>query len=46
VDYTITQKGEPEKGKAISRKSIAAFVATIVKQPVLHINENLGINKP
>ena len=46
VDYALTLKGTPEKGSAISRKSIAAFVATIVQDPELHINENLGISKP
>jgi uncharacterized protein YbjT (DUF2867 family) len=46
IDYAITQKGTPEKGSAISRKSIAAFVATLVQNPELHKNENLGISKP
>ena len=46
VNYVLTQKGEPESGAAISRKSIAAFVATIFKDPALHKNENLGISKP
>ncbi len=46
IDYIITQKGEPEAGSAISRKSIAAFVATIIKNPDLHKNENVGISKP
>ena len=46
LDYAITQKGTPETGTAISRKSIAAFVATIVQNPELHKNENLGISKP
>ncbi len=46
VDYAITYKGEPETGTAISRKSIAAFIATIVKNPTLHSRENLGISKP
>lgn len=46
IDYSITQKGTPETGAAISRKSIAAFVATIVQNPELHKNENLGISKP
>jgi uncharacterized protein YbjT (DUF2867 family) len=45
VDYELTQKGTPEKGSAISRKSIAAFVATLIQNPELHINENLGISK-
>ena len=46
VDYTITQKGTPEAGTAISRKSIAAFVAALVQNPELHEKENLGISKP
>lgn len=46
VDYAITQKGTPETGSAISRKSIAAFVATLVQNPELHKKENLGISKP
>ncbi|MBA0883145.1 NAD(P)H-binding protein [Flavobacterium undicola] len=46
IDYTITQKGTPETGSAISRKSIAAFVATLVENSELHKNENLGISKP
>ena len=46
VDYAITQKGTPEKGTAISRKSIAAFVATLMQDPELHKNKNLGISKP
>lgn len=45
VDYALTKKGEPEKGTAVSRKSIAAFVATIIQNPELHHNENLGISK-
>lgn len=46
IDYAITQKGTPETGSAISRKSIAAFVAMLVQNPELHKNENLGISKP
>ena len=46
IDYTITHKGQSETGIAISRKSIAAFVATVIKNPDLHKNENLGIAKP
>lgn len=46
IDYMLTKKGEPETGTAISRKSIAAFVATIIQNPELHKNENLGISKP
>lgn len=46
IDYAITQKGEPETGTAISRKSIAAFVATIIEDPALYSRENVGISKP
>jgi uncharacterized protein YbjT (DUF2867 family) len=45
VSYSLTKKGQPESGQAISRKSIAAFVASIVQNPDLHKNENLGISK-
>jgi uncharacterized protein YbjT (DUF2867 family) len=46
VDYSITHKGEPEQGSAVSRKSIAAFISTIIKDPDLHKKQNLGISKP
>jgi len=46
IDYALTKKGEPETGTAISRKSIAAFVAAVIENPDLHKNENLGISKP
>ena len=46
VDYELTRKGEPEKGTAISRKSIASFIATLVAHPEKYMNDNLGIAKP
>lgn len=46
IDYAITHKGEPEKGTSISRKSIAAFIASVVQNPETYKNENLGISKP
>lgn len=46
IDYMLTSKGEPETGDAVSRKSIASFVAKIIDNPHLHQNENLGISKP
>jgi uncharacterized protein YbjT (DUF2867 family) len=45
VDYHITRKGEPEVGGALSRKSIAAFVASLVQNPEQYSRENLGISK-
>lgn len=46
VDYALTKKGQPEAGTAISRKSIAAFVAELVRNPEQYKNENVGISKP
>jgi uncharacterized protein YbjT (DUF2867 family) len=46
VNYAITHKGEPERGTAISRKSIAAFVAGIINHPERYSRQNLGISKP
>ena len=46
IDYALTLKGQPETGSAVSRKSIAAFVASVVKDPAKHTNENVGISKP
>ena len=46
IDYALTQKGEPETGAAVSRKSIAAFIKTIVEDPQLYNKQNLGISRP
>ncbi len=45
VDYHITRKPEPEVGGALSRRSIAHFVATVVTNPQEYTNANLGISK-
>lgn len=46
IDYALTQKTEPETGSAVSRKSIASFIQTLVENPGNYINQNLGISKP
>lgn len=46
IDYVLTKKGEPETGSAISRKSIAAFIAMLINNPEQYNNQNLGISKP
>jgi uncharacterized protein YbjT (DUF2867 family) len=46
IDYALTFKGEPEGGTAISRRSIASFVAKLIDNPELYTNANLGISKP
>jgi uncharacterized protein YbjT (DUF2867 family) len=33
VDYETTEKGEPEKGSVISRKSLARLIAKIIESP-------------
>lgn len=46
INYILTSKGTPETGTAVSRKSIAAFIASIVNDPSKHQHANLGISKP
>lgn len=46
VDYQLTPKGQNERGSAISRKSIAAFIGTLVDNPEQYTGENLNIAKP
>lgn len=45
VNYKITYKGQPESGRDISRKSIAAFVASVVNDPSSFVNQNVGLSK-
>jgi nucleoside-diphosphate-sugar epimerase len=45
VDYETTRKGEPEKGSAISKKSLATLITKIIESPEKYIHENLGVNK-
>ena len=45
VSYQLTPKGQPERGTAISRKSIAAFIGELVNKPESYVRENLNIAK-
>ena len=45
VNYQLTYKGQPERGRDISRKSIADFVAKIVANPEQYENQNIGITR-
>lgn len=45
VDYHITHKPEAETGGALSRRSIADFVAKVVLNPQEYKNTNVGISK-
>lgn len=46
VDFQLTKKGETYKGTETSRSSIAEFISTLVENPNLYLNENLGISQP
>jgi uncharacterized protein YbjT (DUF2867 family) len=46
VAYETTQKGTPEKGSVISRKSLATLITEIIKSPEQFKKQNLGVNKP
>ena len=46
IDYETTAKNEPFKGTEVSRKSVAAVIVNIAKDPELYLNVNIGINKP
>lgn len=46
VDYETTARDELFKGTVVSRKSVAALIASIVRDPALHTDEDLGVNKP
>ena len=45
-DFELTRKGETFKGTETSRASIGRFVANVVADPALYVNENLGISQP
>lgn len=45
-DVDLTQKGEIFNGTETSRASLGRFITNIVKNPQLHIRENLGISQP
>lgn len=45
-EFELTRKGETFKGTETSRASISRFVADLVSDPDLYINENLGISQP
>ncbi|WP_065382844.1 SDR family oxidoreductase [Hyphomonas sp. ND6WE1B] len=46
IDYETTGRNEPFKGTEVSRKSVAAFIASIIRNPDLSIGGNIGIDKP
>lgn len=46
INYETTQKNEPFKGTEVSRKSVAAYVTSLVKDPAKDVHGSVGINKP
>ena len=46
VSYELTQKGEPFKGTEVSRKSVAAYVTSLIVDPSQAIRASVGINEP
>ncbi|HEX2395307.1 MAG TPA: SDR family oxidoreductase [Bacteroidales bacterium] len=46
IDYETTEKNEPFKGTEVSRKSVAALVVDLIKNPKRKKRKSLGVNKP
>jgi uncharacterized protein YbjT (DUF2867 family) len=46
IDYEITQKGEPFKGRDVSRKSLADLIVKLAVMPGLETRRSLGVSKP
>jgi hypothetical protein len=41
----VNQKGELVTGTEISRKSVAELIVKIIRQPALHANESVALEK-
>lgn len=46
IDYEVTEKGEAFRGTEVSRKSVAALVVGIIRDPSTWSRANLGVDKP
>lgn len=46
VAYETTQKGEPFTGTEVARKAVAAYIASIIKDPSKDSRASVGVNKP
>ena len=46
IDYETTQKGEPFKGRVVSRKSVAALVVKLAQSPHTEVRSSVGVAKP
>lgn len=46
VNYEITTGDEPFKGTEVSRKSVAAFIVSVIDDPNKAVRDSIGVNKP
>lgn len=46
VSYEVTQRDEPFKGTVVSRRSVAALVVEVVRDPSVYSRANLGVDRP
>lgn len=46
VVYETTQKGEAFKGTEVSRKSVAAYIVSLIENPAKDVKASVGVNKP
>lgn len=46
VDYEKSKKGEPIKDTEVSRKSVAAYIYHLIKNPKEDVKESIGLGKP
>lgn len=46
VDYETTTRDQPFKGTEVSRRSVAAFIADLVRDPSQGVGGDFGLNKP
>ena len=46
VDYEKSKKGEPITDTEVSRKSVAAYVYHLIKNPKEDVKQSIGLGKP
>jgi len=46
INYELTQKGQPFKGTEVSRKSVAAYITSLILDSTQAIRQSIGINEP
>ncbi|MDE7039473.1 MAG: NAD(P)H-binding protein [Limosilactobacillus sp.] len=46
INYETTHRHDPATGTEVSRKSIAAYVTSLIENPTKDIRDSIGINKP